>query len=350
MFYTGFYLGCFIGALIMFLIEKSRSRKRSAVNVDKGKPVYAKIIHEIGNLWLNEAMKNILEDLTVSNFDSQSKKIDKVVKKLTDCNVVVGPDGVKTLHDHLKEKFEQVKANQKAKDEQSRIKELMREEKAAEKVRVGELKAIEKETKLILKRKGEMEEKIKLLHELDSLKKISAEQLKELHELSEMNKDLEQELISRERAKSMAEMTKAGNVYVISNIGSFGENVFKVGMTRRLIPEDRIKELSDASVPFPFDIHFMISSEDAPKLESLLHEKIWDYRYNFVNDRKEFFKVELAMIKKVIEESCEKGTYQFFEADLASEWHESNSLKESKQNSKYDRSVEALEDEEDEAA
>lgn len=65
----------------------------------------------------------------------------------------------------------------------------------------------------------------------------------------------------------MAQQTKSGHVYIISNIGSFGENVYKIGMTRRLEPTDRVRELGDASVPFPFDIHAMIYSEDALNLK-----------------------------------------------------------------------------------
>ena len=95
------------------------------------------------------------------------------------------------------------------------------------------------------------------------------------------------------RAKSLAEMTKAGYVYVISNIGSFGENVFKIGMTRRLDPMDRVRELGAASVPFPFDVHAMVYSEDAPALESAFHQRFRDRSLNLVNLRKEFFQVSL---------------------------------------------------------
>ena len=83
---------------------------------------------------------------------------------------------------------------------------------------------------------------------------------------------------SSERAKSMAQLTKAGHVYILSNIGSFGEGIFKVGMTRRLEPQDRVKELGDASVPFPFDVHAMISCENAPGLENALHKELARYR------------------------------------------------------------------------
>lgn len=103
-----------------------------------------------------------------------------------------------------------------------------------------------------------------------------------------------------ERAKSMAQLTKCGYIYVISNPGSFGEGVYKIGLTRRLDPLDRVKELGDASVPFPFDIHGIIFSQDAPNLESALHREFTGSRVNVVNHRKEFFKVDLKTIENKI--------------------------------------------------
>lgn len=103
------------------------------------------------------------------------------------------------------------------------------------------------------------------------------------------------------RAKSMAEQTRVGHVYVISNIGSFGEDVFKIGLTRRLDPEDRVRELGDASVPFAFDIHAMIFNDDAPALERALHKHFLTAQMNKVNPRKEFFRLPLAQIRAEID-------------------------------------------------
>ena len=103
------------------------------------------------------------------------------------------------------------------------------------------------------------------------------------------------------RAIARAQLTKSGFVYVISNIGSFGEKVFKIGMTRRMEPMDRIRELGDASVPFPFDLHVMLYSDNAPELEGALHELFGDRRVNLVNARKEFYRdVELAEIEEFV--------------------------------------------------
>lgn len=132
-------------------------------------------------------------------------------------------------------------------------------------------------------------------------KELASARGAELAEMSEKVKRLEQELEeahrTKERAISRAQMTRSGHVYVISNPGSFGEDVVKIGMTRRLEPRERVKELGDASVPFEFDIHGLIFSEDAPGLENELHRRFQDRRLNLVNERKEFFRVPLREIE-----------------------------------------------------
>ena len=109
----------------------------------------------------------------------------------------------------------------------------------------------------------------------------------------------------------MAQKTRAGHIYIISNKGSFGEDVIKIGMTRRLDPIDRIKELGDASVPFTFDLHALIYTEDAPALEGQLHDTFNKYRVNLVNNRKEFFKVPLDKIHAEIKNINEDVDFVF---------------------------------------
>lgn len=104
----------------------------------------------------------------------------------------------------------------------------------------------------------------------------------------------------KERAISRAQITKSGHVYIISNIGAFGEGVYKIGMTRRLEPIERVYELSGASVPFKYDIHGMIYSENAPQLENQLHKLFSKSRVNRANNRKEFFKVTIDEIEKEV--------------------------------------------------
>lgn len=112
---------------------------------------------------------------------------------------------------------------------------------------------------------------------------------------------------------------KAGYVYIISNIGAFGENVYKIGMTRRLDPQDRIDELGDASVPFNFDVHAMIFSDDAPALEASLHKAFEDKKINMVNQRREFFNVTLDEIKEVVRKNYDK-TVEFIDIPDAEQY------------------------------
>jgi hypothetical protein len=114
--------------------------------------------------------------------------------------------------------------------------------------------------------------------------------------VGELERRLEEAHANKERAVARAQLTRSGHVYVISNLGSFGEHVYKIGMTRRLDPLERIQELGDASVPFEFDVHAVIFAEDAPALETALHRAFADRRVNRVNERKEFFKVGIEEI------------------------------------------------------
>ena len=119
-------------------------------------------------------------------------------------------------------------------------------------------------------------------------------------------------------------MTKAGHVYVLSNIGSFGEGMYKIGMTRRLEPQDRVRELGDASVPFPFDVHMMISCDDAPTLENALHRELHKQRVNRVNFRKEFFRVDFDSIRRIVE--SQRGEVEYHAEPEALQYRESVSM------------------------
>ena len=120
---------------------------------------------------------------------------------------------------------------------------------------------------------------------------------------------------------------RAGYVYVISNIGSFGPNIYKIGMTRRLDPQERVDELGDASVPFNFDVHAMIFSDDAPALEAALHRAFDNRKLNMVNKRREFFNVTLDEIKEEVRKNFDK-TVEFIEVPEATQYRESQKMKE----------------------
>lgn len=138
--------------------------------------------------------------------------------------------------------------------------------------------------------------------------------------IAELEAALAEAQSNGERARAMAEMTKSGYVYVISNIGSFGEDVVKIGLTRRLEPDDRVKELGDASVPFGFDTHAMIYSEEAPALEAALHKEFSDKRVNAANMRKEFFRVGLEEVEEAVSRLA--PTANFFKDREAQDWYE----------------------------
>jgi hypothetical protein len=176
--------------------------------------------------------------------------------------------------------------------EQREIQAAMREEEKARREYEKVLRETEKEEKIIQKA---MEDARKLMENANAEDVFKYEQ-----KIADLQNKLQLAEERNQRALSMAQQTKRGHVYIISNIGSFGENVFKIGLTRRLEPLDRVKELGDASVPFEFDIHAMIYSEDAPNLEATLHRKFNDLRLNKINLRKEFFAVNIPDIQEQI--------------------------------------------------
>lgn len=138
--------------------------------------------------------------------------------------------------------------------------------------------------------------------------------------IEELEAALEAAHATSERARAMAEMTKSGYVYIISNIGSFGDDIVKIGLTRRLEPDERVKELGDASVPFRFDTHAMIYSDEAPALEGALHKEFSDRRVNASNMRKEFFRVDLEEVEAAVKRLAPAAS--FFADREAQEWHE----------------------------
>jgi hypothetical protein len=191
--------------------------------------------------------------------------------------------------------FEYQEKKQQEKEEQRLIQEELREEEKARREYEKAQKDAEKEeatyTKALEKARKEFEEATGEKH------------IKLQEQIARLEQELKEAQEKKERALSMAQQTKRGHVYVISNIGSFGENVYKIGMTRRLEPIDRIKELGDASVPFQFDVHAMIFAEDAPTLENELHKAFTDRKVNMLNYRKEFFNVSLDEIEAKITET-----------------------------------------------
>lgn len=178
-------------------------------------------------------------------------------------------------------------------EEQRRLREQIREEEKARREYERAIKDAAKEEDTLRKAMEKVQKQVEAANEVQR-----AEFEAKLMELEAKLREAEEK---NQRALSMAQQTRSGHVYVISNIGSFGEEVFKIGMTRRLEPQDRIRELGDASVPFEFDVHAMIFSEDAPGLEKSLHRHFLRQQVNKVNPRKEFFRLGLEDIRQELE-------------------------------------------------
>jgi hypothetical protein len=209
---------------------------------------------------------------------------------------------------HLVHEFQE--KLQEEKEEQRRIREQMREEEVA----LREMDRARQEAE---------KEEVRYATALDKARReaeqaVGDKQIRLLAQIGELTQRLAEAHERKERALARAQMTRSGHVYVISNIGSFGEQVYKIGMTRRLDPMDRVRELGDASVPFHFDVHAIIYTEDAPGLENALHRRFHNRRLNRVNERKEFFHVSIDDIARVVAEH--HGTIEFTLAAEAEEY------------------------------
>ena len=232
---------------------------------------------------------------------------DKLEEKIIDAYNLVNNNGKAFRKAHIRKAYldatlEQLKwavivqrIKEEDREEQRLIKEKMREEEKARREYEKARKDAEKEERLLQNAMREAEKNL--------LGAATEERAKYEEEIESLRASLEDALSRGERAMSMAQQTKQGHVYIISNVGSFGEEVVMVGLTRRLEPMDRVKELSGASVPFEFDVHAMIFSSDAPALEKTLHELLERKRVNKVNSRKEFFRVQIDEIRRLVEKS-----------------------------------------------
>lgn len=261
----------------------------------------------------------IVSNLTIKNYDNSVKKI---IKSFNTLNNAFFSGDIKLNDKVLKLKLEQLNI----------LKQIMykeEEEKEIEKLRKEQLREEEKVRREIEKAKEKIEKEEKQFNnELkkiivymdkatnDAEKELYADKIKELEEKIKLLEKDKENVLQRETN------TRAGFVYIISNIGAFGENIFKIGMTRRLEPLERISELSSASVPFPFDVHALIFSDDAPSLENELHKHFQNESVNKVNLRKEFFKIDTQILKDYILNKFGQ-TIQFIDIPEAEQYRES---------------------------
>lgn len=209
-------------------------------------------------------------------------------------------------------------------------------EKQKEKEELRQLRAEERERAKLEKEIAEARRKIEKeqLHYSNALCKLLQQMASaspdELPALQEKKAEIEAHLMSLDESSKEIDYReanqKAGYVYIISNIGAFGEGIYKIGMTRRLEPMERIYELSDASVPFNFDVHAMIFSDDAPALEAALHRAFDSRKLNMVNTRREFFRVSLDEIKEVVNKNFDK-TVEFVDVPSADQYRQSELIR-----------------------
>lgn len=203
---------------------------------------------------------------------------------------------------YIQSKKEQIQLAFEIETYKKEQKEIRRQQLEAAREEIKAQKELEQERKKAEKDEMEAQAAIERNRFEMAQAKTQAEMDKYRERIARLEDALKQAQERRERALSMAQQTKCGYVYIISNIGSFGDGVYKIGMTRRVEPMERVAELGDASVPFPFDVHAMIYTEDAPGLEASLHRTFDDRKVNAVNGRKEFFRVPLSEIKQQVEQ------------------------------------------------
>jgi len=242
--------------------------------------------NELAQRYLDENVSWIGKKLTCKNFATSKKRLTTVVERCRGIGFDVPEETEEALVQDLRGQFERAVRAEFEREEQKRIRAQIREEERL-------AREVEKQIQEAEREQAAVEIALE-----KALQEAKDEHSAEVEHLRAKLKEAEERM---ERAKSRAQMTRSGYVYIISNIGSFGEGVFKIGLTRRLEPMDRVRELGDASVPFPFDVHMMISSDDAPTLENALHREFHAQRVNRANFRKEFFRADIELIRTAVE-------------------------------------------------
>ena len=267
----------------------------------------------------NTDCENAIDRVKYNNIESMRARINKSYESLNKLGIsnkiTISPVYLRLKLDELSLAIEYAIKKQDEKEEQKRIRQEMREQAKLEKELEEARKNIDKEKK----------------HYSNALDKLNSQLEGDLsddqkNDLLEKKAEIEGQLSNLQKALDdvdyRAANQTAGYVYIISNIGAFGENVYKIGMTRRLDPMERVDELGDASVPFNFDVHAMIFSEDAPKLEAALHRAFEDRKLNMVNTRREFFRVTLDEIEAVVKKNYDK-TVEFIRIPPAEQYRQS---------------------------
>nr|DAT61610.1 MAG TPA: helicase [Caudoviricetes sp.] len=282
-----------------------------------------KMIADMKKLFLrafNSDCEDVISKVKYNNFDMSLKKIHQSANSIErlgkSMSLKITPKYIDWKEEELTLAFEYQQKKQEEKEAQKAARAEMREAARLQKEIEAQRKKIEKEQthyqtayEKLLKQLEENPDNADLLTKKSELEN-------QLNDIDKAIKDIDYREANQ----------RAGYVYIISNIGAFGENVYKIGMTRRLDPQDRVDELGDASVPFNFDVHAMIFSDDAPALEAALHKAFEDRKLNMVNTRREFFNVTLDEIKEVVKKNFDK-TVEFIDVPDAEQFRVSQKMK-----------------------
>lgn len=283
-------------------------------------------IYQLMVLALEAELQNVLLNLKFGTVDKAKSKIEELTKKYYEIaangNQSIAPTVKKFISElevfyleAIDIEYEYYAQKEKIKEEQRALREQMKQEAEERRILEQQQKQIEKEEQ---KYKNEIEN-VKVAISTSSPAEIEKLKLRlaELEAMLTKVEDKKEEIINLQNGQ-------AGYVYVISNIGSFGKNVFKVGMTRRLEPQERVDELGNASVPFPFDVHSFIFSDKAVELENNLHKILDNKRLNKVNKRKEFFSVDINEIERIVHKIDPSAEFKM--TALAEQYNQSLSL------------------------
>lgn len=289
----------------------------------KGKKLTADNIKQIIRTF-NTECDNVIHSVKFSNFDASKKRILKSFDALNKLNalnkIVIQNEYLELKYQELDLAYEYAQKLQEEKEELRQQREARKEEIRLAKELEEKRTEVEKEQQHYLNAMNKVKQQIACENNQERLIVLKIRENEILQNLVDVDAALK-DLDYREANQ------RAGYVYVISNIGAFGENVYKIGMTRRLDPQDRVDELGGASVPFRFDIHAMIFSNDAPKLETALHQAFESKKVNAVNGRKEFFRVTLDEIEGTVKKNHDK-TVDFIKYPEAQQYRESKRIKE----------------------
>lgn len=268
----------------------------------------------------NTECDELVAKIKYTNFDASLNKIYKTAEAISKLGTIMNIS-ITSYYLNLKVKelrlaFEYQQKKQEEKEAQKMARAEMREAARLQKEIEAQRKKIEKEQTHYQTAYEKLLKQIEQTPDDNALLIKKTELENELNDIDKAIKDIDYREANQ----------RAGYVYIISNIGAFGTDIYKIGMTRRLDPQDRIDELGDASVPFNFDVHAMIFSDDAPALEAALHKAFEDRKLNMVNTRREFFNVTLDEIKEVVRKNFDK-TVEFIDVPNAEQYRISQKMK-----------------------